>query len=390
MRLKSYFVHTMEEALQTAKVELGEDAMLVDSKRLDSPPGSRARLEVIFAAPSTPPPPPKVASVPVPGNAIAGLRRFRGELTALLDALNRKPDTARLEPLTPAGPQLEALRGRLLLSEVPVPLIDETLQRCRPVIEGLVLRGVTGFGDTERSVLPLLAADWPHVLHREGGAPRVMALAGPAGAGKSSAIAKLAFRLGVSQGLPVSVLSVDNLRVGASDHLAHICSLLGVPYLSLDYSGALSAAVAASAQRGLILIDTPGFAAGDADLLEETAGQLRRIEAAECHLVLPATMRYSELQNRFQQYSAFAPSRLLFTRLDETEFFGPAWALARESRVPVDWLSTGPGIPDDLEAAESSRFAAAVLGQGAYVTANTQTQQTPNLASAAKAGAARI
>ena len=93
MRLKSYFVHTMEEALQAAKAELGEDAMLVDSKRLETLPGNRSRLEVIFAASAPPPPPPP----PVKGS-IAGLRRFRGELTTLLDALNRKPDAARFEP----------------------------------------------------------------------------------------------------------------------------------------------------------------------------------------------------------------------------------------------------------------------------------------------------
>ena len=383
MRLKSYFVHTMEEALQAAKVELGGDAMLVDTKRMKTPSGGPSRLEVIFAAPAAPPPPPKLTPAPPAAGSIGGLQRFRGELTNLLDALNRKPDTTRLEAVTPARPGMDALRARLLLSEVPAMATDEILQRCRPVLEGLVLRGAREPEEADCSVLPLLAAEWPHRTASESKQAVVLAFAGPAGAGKTSAIAKLAFRLGVSQGRPVSVLSIDNLRIGASDQLAHICSLLGVPFQSLEYSGGLHAAVVANARRGLVLIDTPGYGPAHADVMEETAEHLGRIESIECHLVLPAAMRYTELQRRYRQYSLFAPSRLLFTRIDETEYFGPAWSLVRETRLPVDWVSTGPGIPEDIEEADASRFAAAVLGLAAP-------HQTPLLASAAKAGASRV
>ncbi|MFN0102140.1 MAG: hypothetical protein ACKV2U_08630 [Bryobacteraceae bacterium] len=389
MRLKSYFVYTMEEALQMAKVELGEDAMLVDSKPLQTHSGNRARIEVVFSAPAAPPPPPKVQPLPSPlaSNANDGLRRFRGELTNLLDALSRNPDGKRLEPLTPARPQLDALRARLLLSEVPVLAVDEILHVCRPTLEGLALRNAIDPAEAGTSVLPLLAAEWPHPVKPESDAARILAFVGPAGSGKTAAIAKLAFRLGVSQSRPVSVLSIDNLRIGASDQLAHICSLLGVPFQSLDYGAALNPAVAANAHRGLVLIDTPGYGSSNTDVMEETAGHLARIDSLECHLVLPATQRYAELRRQYRRFSPFAPSRLLFTRLDETEFFGPAWALARESRVPIDWVSTGPGIPEDIEEADACRFAAAVLGDAPYEIAP---QRTMLLASAAGAGASRF
>ena len=382
----------MAEALQVAKVELGDDAMLVDSKRLETPPGGRARLEVIFASTVTPSPPPKVIALPVSpaAGSIAGLRRFRGELTNLLDALDRKPDTTRLDPLTPARSQLDALRTRLLLSEVPSSVTDELLQSWRPILEGQVLRGVRDNAEAEASIFPLLAAEWPPKVTNHTRPAGILAFVGPTGAGKTSAIAKLAFRLGVSQGRPVSVLSIDNLRIGASDQLAHLCSLLGVPFQSLEYGGGLRSAVAANAHRGLVLIDTPGYGPSQADVMEETAEHLSRVEGIECHLVLPATLRYSDLLRRHRQYAGFSPSRLLFTRLDETQYFGPAWTIARECRVPIDWVSTGPGIPEDLEEADVSRFAAAVLGLAAYSGQPLSPNETPALASAAKAGASRI
>jgi flagellar biosynthesis GTPase FlhF len=392
MRLKSYFVHTMEEALQAAKVELGDDAMLVDSKPLEAPTGGRARLEVIFAAAAVPPPPPKVAPIAPPSrkDSIAGIRQFRGELTILLDALNRKPDAVRLAPLSPARPQLDGLHATLLSAEVPPLVADEFVSKCRSLVEGRIIRGEAAEGgDVGEVVLPLLAAECAHSLDAASNNARVLAFVGPTGAGKTSAIAKLAFRLGVAQGRPVHVFSIDNLRIGASDQLAHLCSLLGVPFQALDYSGALYPAVAAVAARGLILIDTPGYGLGDGDLMEETAGQLHRLQSLACHLVLPATMRYREMQRRQLHFAAFSPSRLLFTRLDETEYFGPAWAFSRESRLPLDWVSTGPGIPEDIEAADFFRLASAVLGKATY-TSGSSSQPASHLASAASAGAARI
>lgn len=389
MRLKSYFVHTMEEALRAAKTELGDEAMLVDSKRLAAPLGGRARLEVIFALAAPAAPPVVEPAAPLAAAcSCAGLQRFRGELRVLLDALSRRPDGSRLEMLSPARPQLDRLLSQLLQAEVPCAVADETVERCRAILEALALRGNLDQREAEEAVLPLLAAEWPHPLEPEATAEKVLIFAGPAGAGKTSAVAKLAFRLGVSRGQPVSVIAVDNVRVGASEQLAHICSLLGVPFQSVDYGGALAAAVTAHGRRGLLLIDTPGFGSSDGDILADTARNTTRVASAICHLVLPATMRYVEMQRRHREYLPFAPSRLLFTRLDETEYFGPAWAFCKTTGLAADWCSTGPRIPEDIEEADAACISAALLGRTPY--ASTTQLRSSSLASAAGAGASRI
>lgn len=391
MRLKSYFVHTMEEALQAAKVELGDEAMLVDSKRLQAPADGRPRLEVIFASPVAPPPvPPPRVELPAATAAVtpaADLRRFRGELTTLLDALNHQPCAVRLGSLSPAGQQLDNVRARLLTSEVPVPAIEEALALLRPTLERLVLTGQATEDAVLRTAMPLLAAEWAPAPPVRTQGPRTISLVGPTGAGKTSAIAKLAFHLGVLTGRTVSVFSVDNLRIGASDQLAHLCSLLGVRFEAVEHTATLAARVSAHQHQNVILIDTPGYGAADTDIAAETAASLRRIESLECHLTLPATLRYREMQRRREQFSAFSPSHLLFTRLDETEYFGPAWALARDSRLPVEWVSTGPGIPEDLAGSDALRVASAILSLAPY---SAELKLSQNLTSAAKAGASRI
>jgi flagellar biosynthesis protein FlhF len=47
----------------------------------------------------------------------------------------------------------------------------------------------------------------------------------------------------------------------------------------------------------------------------------------------------------------FKPSKLLFTRLDETDTLGPAVSLSVRMGIPISFLSRGQRIPEDLEVA---------------------------------------
>ncbi len=363
MRLKSYFANTMEEAMLAAKNELGDEAMLVDSKRLAAGRGERVRFEVIFAAPAVIPPP-VVKKAQGTAKASAGARdgwmECRGEWMALLQALREEPGEALLAGMSPAQEEMDAVFGHLLQSEVPPAAADEMAKRCRPLLEALVLESEDRRAELEKVLVPLFAAEMPHALETDENAGRAIALVGPNGAGKTSMTAKLAFRFGIEEGRPVRVVSMDNLRIGASEQLAQLCSLMGIPFQAAE-TGTSTVLGLTGRAREVVLVDTPGFAAGDEDLMEELAVQLRRAGGVQCQLVLPATMRYSAMERAVERHGRFTPSRLLFTRIDETDVFGPAWGLSRNRQMPVEWVSTGPRIPEDMAAAEATRFASAML-----------------------------
>jgi flagellar biosynthesis GTPase FlhF len=368
MKLKSYFVQSMEEALQAAKRDLGDEAMLVRTKPLETAPGNRLRLEVVFASTGPTPPPvlpePAVAA-PAGGAPARDVTGIRAELRSLLDVLAQPPDPRRLSPR--AGDQ-EELRGRLLLAGVPAGAAEKFLAGCPS--------GLTGVPLIER-----LAGTWRQPDRSPNSEPRRILLAGPAGAGKSTMIAKLAFRYAVTRSQPVSVISVDNLRIGASDALGRLCSLIGVPFLSLDDSAALAAAVHAAAGRTTVLIDTPGFGPRDNDLLDETAAHAAAVAGLECHLVLPASMSYPGMERQHRRYAPFRPSQLLPTRLDESDSLGSLWAFGAASGLAAEWVSVGPGVPEDIEDVDPYRIAETVLAA---------TEPISPIASAAGAGGTRI
>jgi flagellar biosynthesis protein FlhF len=61
------------------------------------------------------------------------------------------------------------------------------------------------------------------------------------------------------------------------------------------------------------------------------------------------------------RYSVFKPAKLLFTRLDETETYGPILNEAVRTRLPISFLSTGQQIPEDLHPATKARLIEMIL-----------------------------
>ena len=64
------------------------------------------------------------------------------------------------------------------------------------------------------------------------------------------------------------------------------------------------------------------------------------------------------------RYETCAPSRLLFTKLDETEEYGNLLELAHQTSLPLSYWSNGQRVPEDFEQADSARLADLLLDRG--------------------------
>jgi flagellar biosynthesis protein FlhF len=62
-------------------------------------------------------------------------------------------------------------------------------------------------------------------------------------------------------------------------------------------------------------------------------------------------------------YRIFHPSRLLFTKLDETLSFGPLLEEAVRTKWPVSFLGIGASIPEDLIPATPDVLADLIVGR---------------------------
>ena len=76
----------------------------------------------------------------------------------------------------------------------------------------------------------------------------------------------------------------------------------------------------------------------------------------EVHLCVAAGTTPEVLDDLHARYSPLRPSRLLFTKLDET---GAAPEVVRgpvRVGLPVTWITIGQAVPEDLELATSTRM----------------------------------
>ena len=244
-------------------------------------------------------------------------------------------------------------------------------------IERRLTRGYSRQEPSDRDVQRALAAEIESAITVNPGvgsdaaARKIVVLVGPPGSGKTTTLAKLAVVAGVAQGLPAAIISTDSFRVAAADQLRSYAAILGLPFDCAETPGDLLRTLDAHRNKRLLLIDTPGYGPGEADLAADWARFFHSRGEIEVQLVLNASTRFRDLESAFSFWSAYAPSRLIFTRLDEAAGCGAMLALAMNSALPVSYLCAGQSVPEDIEPAALSRVVALAIEQDVSVLAAT-------------------
>ena len=361
MKLKTYFASTVEAAMQLALEQLGPEAMIVNSRKTAPENRHLGEYEVVFATELAPMSGEECFKPPLTGPVMEmeaeSVKRLHGEVSRLssqIELLGRAMKRAEIKQ-TVSNFEGEAADVVHSLREAG---FDDGF-----IIELLNASPADGGGSLRFRVLQLLAERLKSApsLGRTGFGRKVVALVGPSGAGKSTLIAKLATRFGVAARRPCQILSVDSDRIGASEPLRMVAGVLGVGFRLLDDPSMLNPAMEGLRDRDLVLIDTPGFGRDEQDAFACLAQALAGRTEVDVHLVLPASMKLRDLERATRAYRPLNPSKLIFTRLDETEQLGTALETAVKAELPISFLTNGPRVPEDLEPANAAQLARRVF-----------------------------
>lgn len=188
---------------------------------------------------------------------------------------------------------------------------------------------------------------------RRGAGPRVIALVGPTGAGKTTTIAKIATSdLGLAD-QRVGLLGLDHYRVGAVEQLAAYSELAGLPMATASSAQELGSAMARLSDCEVILVDTPGRSPRQVDDLAELRRWLLHLAPDEIHCVIPAGLMPQLVRQVVAQYAGFGLTHLLATKLDECPVDSRLFDIAAADRRPMRWCTDGQEVPRDLHRAEA-------------------------------------
>jgi flagellar biosynthesis protein FlhF len=253
---------------------------------------------------------------------------------------------------------LAVLEQELRAEELSVEAVELLMEQIRPAAEdgaeleelrGLVAEGLAGLVKCSGS------------LRMKKNGPRIMAIVGPTGVGKTTTIAKLAAMHALNRGASVAMVTTDNFRVGAIEQLKTYAKIMDLPLEVVATAQDLAKVLARHADKDLILIDTAGRSPKDAERLEELKGYLQCHPGIETHLCMSATTRARELDEIVTTFGVLPITKILFTKLDESESFGCIVNTHLKHKLPISYFTNGQKVPEDIEVANSRKLAALVV-----------------------------
>ena len=198
------------------------------------------------------------------------------------------------------------------------------------------------------------------MLRLKKNAPRIIALVGPTGVGKTTTTAKLAAMYALNRGNKVALVTMDIFRVGAVEQLKTYTKIMGIPLEVASTPKELERAVERHADCDLILVDTAGRSHKDTEKLDEMKVFLEGIQS-DIYLCLSATTKDRELEEILKRFSIFEVSKVVFTKLDECESFGCIVNLLLKANLQIAYFTTGQRVPEDIEVATSDKLAELIL-----------------------------
>lgn len=256
------------------------------------------------------------------------------------------------------GDALKIWRQRLLDMEVEEDLVKELLR-------DLAVDGENGVVEPQEFLRVQLKGRVAALVEEPYSLPagaRVQAFIGPTGVGKTTILAKLATRLTLFEQKKIALVVVYSHRFGMVEELKFYAENIGLPVEVVMTPAELAAAVQAHQDKDAVLIDTEGISSRNVSQLLKLKGFMDALPGSrEIFLVLSATTRNRDLSRMARDFSRVGFSRLIFTKLDETETRGAALNLIHQTRCPVAYVTTGQNVPDDIAVITPRRLAAIIL-----------------------------
>ena len=410
MKIKSYFAKTVDEAISKARVELGSEALLLNTRKI-ADTGSGAGYEVVMGvagaagvtgaatfkspAPATKPaaavPAPKPApslETPAPRTTAAPRVEAKSEVPADMEKLRAQMDELQSLLVRSAKhawivqrsvPETADVYARLIAAEVDPALSKDIADRLEaamatdafflstgPEPAGAQNRWKSLKSDPARVEKFLCAELESRVVLRprlgvNGAQGAVAVVVGPTGSGKTTSLAKLA--VAASAQRQVRVISLDPSRgtlINGVQQLLKSLATSAITYSSVDSLESLPKLITEARKNECVLIDTQGYSPLEQPAAEKLAAALTACGDVDVHLVAPAYMKARDLRNSIDRYRLFQPTKLLVTRMDETETFGTVFSEAALAGLALSFLSHGPRIPDDIRAAKGEDLLAMV------------------------------
>ena len=323
MHLKTYRANSVGQAMAMIRAELGSDALILSSRRVNGGVEIAACLDPQGdeAPPPSPPPPGHPRHIepdPPPAHAHAHAHTHAPSHAHGANHAQWLPKPPARTSNARAGPDPLSWHG--------VPAAIALRLGSGPLAHALT-------DELQFGTLPL-------------GEQAPLMLVGAPGAGKTLTTARLATRLVLAGHMPL-VISADGRRAGAAEELAAYTRLLGIELVVASKAATIVRALPRRAAGAPVIIDTAGVNPFDPVQMEAILA-LAAASASIPVLVIAAGQDANEAAEQAEIFAAAAVQHLIPTRMDLARRLGAIVAAAHAGRMILSEAGTGPGATDGL------------------------------------------
>lgn len=369
MRLKTYIVGTMTEAIPLIKRDLGADALILNTKKIKTggflgffqkdklevtaaidpvakQENDRERLRVEM---------PKESPIKQP----AVQKETANELISELKNIKQFMVQQMTEDRLPEAFQL--LKKHLAIQEVAEDIQTE-----------LIAKIISRLGDkadqTLENVWPAARSEIISLIetkHRPESVdePEIICFIGPTGVGKTTTIAKIAADYMLTRDKKIGLITADTYRIAAVEQLKTYGSILNLPVKVVDSAAELKKAIEDFAQCDIILMDTAGRNYQQKQYIDELERLLPDNSKVQINLVLSLTAKYEDMKKIIDNFQSIAMDELLLTKKDETSSSGAILNLISHYDIPIRYIANGQNVPDDILTVTSELVADFIMGE---------------------------
>lgn len=257
------------------------------------------------------------------------------------------------------------LQRALLQADVDVKLVFDLSSRIREkVLNEKPSVGLTAKEHMVKTVYDELV----NFLGRETGSVELkrqkILLVGLYGSGKSTSAAKLA-RFFTKKGLKPALVGCDTFRPAAQEQVLQLGRQIGVPSYAQGDDPAKTAAEAIKkfSDREVIIFDSAGRNALDAELAEELKNLRDAIKPDEVFLVIPADIGQVAGKQSEEFAKLVGITGVIVTKMDGTAKGGAALSSCSIVNAPIKFIGVGEKV-DEFEQYDPKRFVSRLIGYG--------------------------
>lgn len=377
MRIKRFEAKDMKTVLQLIKTELGPEAVILSARsikkghkilRSPKPTGVEvtAAIDTYDSSDLSKP----LAYPDALADDISGRPTSGPKKKVFMQSVQRriKPLNHRRQPSNSEDDR--RVRNDDILAGIFQHLLSQGVKRdiANELIEEIRIDSHSSQVASKNQIISKIAA----ILKQKRGAlhpplrakihPKVMALIGPTGVGKTTTIAKLAAHLVIEQKKTVALISFDSYRIAATAELKVYGKAIGISVKTAVSPATFKSAIADLRHHDFILVDTPGFNPENRHEIDGLKSYFEALQSIEVHLLLSAGAKETDLRSVIDQLKQIPIQYLIFTKLDESRTYGNLVNLLVDNPLPLSFLTTGRQVPDTIEHGSLEKIAQRLVG----------------------------